>query len=132
MPSLFFYFPTFPPFSLVQWLASQRNTNSKISTKNPATTMDAQTYSQQQGQTARFAPGGMIPGLPMPNISGQPNGLVGKFAWNFDYLVPLMFDDDGDDVPDWEKERRPLANIAIQVISSRDPSAPMASSRTRR
>jgi hypothetical protein len=86
----------------------------------------AQTYTQ--GQTQMRGGGQMIPGLPMPNLSGQPNGLVGKFAWNMDYLVPFSADGDAE----WGKVRRPLANAALQVISSRDPSARMASSRTRR
>jgi len=123
--SLFLYLFIFylPLTSLFPAEANQKEN----SAKNPAT-MDAQTY--QQAQTTRMGPpiGGMIPGLPMPNISGQPNGLVGRFAWTPDYLVPIV----SGDVPDWDGARRPLANMALQVISSRDPWGLTASSRTRR
>lgn len=90
----------------------------------------AQTYTQgHQANQVNQANGGSLANVPLPNLSGQANGVVGESAPESDTARPspprggTIF---GQEMK--PKQRgRDVANAVTQVTSSRDPSTPTAS-----
>ena len=103
----------------------------------------AQAYTQGNSQAANRGP---IANLPLPNLSGQANGVIGKSQIQ-DGPSSLEEEEEDDDeeallleriaaqsppsgaIFDWglRTGRAKRANVAAQVISSRDRSVPTAS-----